>query len=797
MALASIGGWKLAALRYAIRGQRGIHLDNRCFKISDEVREAIHSRKPVVALESTIYTHGFPYPDNVALASHLESTVRVHGGVPATIGVIDGIARVGMGTEELVRLAASAGKDTTLKLSRRDLGFICGMGLSGKTRSGGTTVAGTMLLAHLAGIKVFATGGLGGVHRGGESSLDISADLTELGRTPIAVVSSGCKSFLDIPRTLEYLETQGVGVATFADGRKGHTNFPAFWTRESRVSSPAVVHDEKEAAAMIYAQRSLSITSGLLFANPIPAEHSIPLKQMDGVIATAIREAEQRGATGKDNTPFILRKIKELTSGQSLPANRALIESNVIRGTRVAVELSRLEIESVTARREGKSMYGALGENTTSTSYPILHHKQQLSQNIQPVALTDQSSPFGKTEMVESHADILVAGSLAIDLSCDFTPLASPPNKAEISPQPHTSNPSIISQTIGGVGFNITTAAYLCGTSTRLCSVVGDDLSGRTALEMLCNLGLQTSAVQILGKGTGKRTAHYVAVNDAKRDLVLAMADMAILEDHPGSFANIWEPEITRAKPKWLVVDANWDAETLRKWISSGKASGAGVAFEPVSAEKSTRLFYSSTKHPLEVFPNHQIDIATPNSIELSAMHTAAHEAGMLDRQDWWQIVNSLGIHGSTRDRLVALTSPLLVDRGTPQQSIQLLPFFPCLLTKLGPQGVLLTWLLKPGDERLSSPDAARYILTRSSNGSEVGGVYMRLFPAAEVVPEEDVVSVTGVGDTFLGVMISGLKKGKTLEELVEIAQRGSVMTLKSRESVNPRLGELRKELEN
>lgn len=230
------------------------------------------------------------------MASRLESVVRVNGGrlslsfrdlqyeqstvvlvtytstgVPATIGILDGVARVGLDPEELIRLASSAGEATTLKLSRRDLGYVCGLvllpcfacsvsvhrsdftlqRLAGKRFNGGTTIAGTMILAHLAGIKVFATGGLGGVHRGAESSMDISADLTELGRTPVTVISSGCKSFLDISRTLEYLETEGVGVATFADGREGRVDFPAFWSRESGVKSPMVLHNEREAAAVI------------------------------------------------------------------------------------------------------------------------------------------------------------------------------------------------------------------------------------------------------------------------------------------------------------------------------------------------------------------------------------------------------------------------------------------------------------------------------------------------------------------------------------------------------------------
>jgi pseudouridine-5'-phosphate glycosidase/pseudouridine kinase len=225
--------------------------DPRVFRVSEEVEEAVQSRRPVVALETTIYTHGFPYPDNVALAALLESVVRKNGGVPATIGVLNGVARVGLSPEELIELASSDGKTELMKVSRRDLPYITGLGLTGRKINGGTTIAGTMVLAHMAGIEVFGTGGLGGVHRGGEHTMDVSADLTELGRTGVTVISSGCKSFLDIPRTLEYLETQGAFVGTFADGRSGKIDFPAFWTRESGLKSPTVIQNEKEAAAII------------------------------------------------------------------------------------------------------------------------------------------------------------------------------------------------------------------------------------------------------------------------------------------------------------------------------------------------------------------------------------------------------------------------------------------------------------------------------------------------------------------------------------------------------------------
>lgn len=214
--------------------------------------------------------------------------------------------------------------------------------MTGRKIHGGTTIAGTMLLARLAGIRIFGTGGLGGVHRGGEVSMDVSADLTELGRTRVAVISSGCKGFLDIPRTLEYLETQGCYVSTFSDGRSGNVDFPAFWARDSGVKSPSVVHTEREAAAIILAQERLGIESGLLFANPIPEQYGIPAPEMQAAIEQAVREATEKGYTGSSNTPYILGRLKELTNNSTLAANKALVKANIVRASNIAVELSRL-----------------------------------------------------------------------------------------------------------------------------------------------------------------------------------------------------------------------------------------------------------------------------------------------------------------------------------------------------------------------------------------------------------------------------------------------------------------------
>lgn len=752
-------------------------------KISDEIRQATadgdsEATSPVVALETAIYTHGFPYPDNIALASRLESLVRLNGGIPATIGILNGVARIGFESEELIELCSSAGKSTTMKVSTRDLPYICGLSFTGHKLNGGTTIAGTMALARIAGIKVLATGGLGGVHRGGEKSMDISADLVELGRSPVTVVSSGCKSFLDIPRTLEYLETQGVTVGTFADGREGQVDFPAFWTRDSGVRSPFTIKNETEAAAMMHVRQGFALKPSILFANPIPAEHSIAKEKMDNVIAEAVREAEAAGVAGHQNTPFILKRIRELTEGESVSVNQALVEANVVRGTRIAVEFAKLDGQKQ-AKKNGQEI--SQDVRSVESGYSVALPRSRITATAASVHHEQESS---------HRADVLVAGSLAIDTCCDYTPPKG--STREETPQASTSNPASISHSLGGVGQNIATAIHYLGTSVQLSTAIGTDAAGTTALEMIGHRALQTAGIR---KVDG-RTAQYVAINDAKKNLVLAMADMNILEKARLDFEGTWKPQLDSVAPKWVVVDANWDPETLWKWLSAGKAAGAKVAFEPVSVAKSKRLFSKSSIRGLAPLPDNLISLATPNAMELASMHTAAQESELFDRADWWRIIDSMGMSSSgSRDKLVSMTTAALVDRGIPQQAIQLLPFLPTILTKLGDQGVLMTQLLPPQDPRLTAAASAPYILSRSMDDSAmIGGIYMRLFPPAEIVPDEHVVSVNGVGDTFLGVVMAGVAKDKPndLFHLVEVAQRASVMTLKSEESVSPQIATLR-----
>ncbi|KGO65698.1 Pseudouridine-5'-phosphate glycosidase [Penicillium italicum] len=787
-----------AALRSGLRGTqlssaRRYHglAQSKFFKVSEEVRDAVATGKPVVALETTIYTHGFPYPDNIALAALLESVVRANGGVPATIGILGGVAKVGLSTEELIELASTAQNKSALKVSRRDLGYICGMGMVGKPMYGGTTISGTMILSELAGIKIFGTGGLGGVHRGGENSMDISADLTELGRTPVTVISSGCKSFLDIPRTLEYLETEGVCVGTFADGRDGPVDFPAFFTRESGIRSPRVIQNEAEAAAIVEspdAQSKLPVSSGIHFANPVPLKHSIPKAEMDLVIEEAIRLSHVEGYHGSDNTPFVLAKIKELSGGKSVVANRALVESNVKRATLVAVELAKLEQADLgTGSRHMPSIPGvALPSQVAS----------QVEDIPEPASTEEPIAPTLK-------ADVVVAGSLAIDLSCDYTPFGD--ELTQVAPVPHTSNPAIIGQSLGGVGHNVAVAANYVGSKVLFCSVVADDLSGRAALSTLEKEGLSTAGIQVLPATPSTRTAQYIAINDIKKDLLVAMADMGIVElpESQLDFDGFWEPLLERTKPNWVVVDANWRPDVIAKWSAVARKHGARVAFEPVSTAKSRRLFGIDGKStgaaigPNKIVPDNAISLACPNSLELAAMYTAARESLIFESPEWWHIINSMNMSPTgSRERLIAITSLSLVDEGLPQQTVQLLPFIPCIVTKLGGAGALLTQLLPPGDPRLTDPESAPYILARAWPGSDVpfGGVYMRLFSPDTILGAEDIVSVNAAGDTLLGVVVAGLAKDPSvrIEDVIPIAQEASRKTLASAGGVSEKLVELR-----
>lgn len=298
--------------------------------IAPEVAAALEAGQPVVALESTIISHGMPYPQNVEMAQTVEAIIREEGAVPATIAIMDGKYKIGLSEADLERLATE--KDVA-KVSRRDLALILA-----QKKIGATTVATTMIGAHLAGIPFFVTGGIGGVHRGYEETLDVSADLEELAQTPVTVICAGAKSILDLPRTLEYLETKGVPVLGYQTDV-----LPAFYTSKSPYKLNSRVDSVQEIAHMNKVSHELGLTAGTLVVNPIPTEYELDADYIDGIIAQAVVEAEEAGITGKDMTPFLLGKIVDLTDGESLKANIQLVYNNAKVGARIAKAYSQLE----------------------------------------------------------------------------------------------------------------------------------------------------------------------------------------------------------------------------------------------------------------------------------------------------------------------------------------------------------------------------------------------------------------------------------------------------------------------
>lgn len=298
--------------------------------IKDEVKSALEMGKPVVALESTIISHGMPYPRNIETALKVEEIVRSGGAVPATVAVLHGRLKVGLVEDEIEYMGKSRG---IVKASRRDIPF-----LLAKKMDGATTVAATMLIAAMAGIKIFVTGGIGGVHRGAQQTFDISADLEELAHTNIAVICAGAKSILDIGLTLEYLETRGVPVVGYKTDE-----FPAFYTRRSGFNVDYRVDSSRELALALKLKWGLGLDGGVVVANPIPLQYEMDYDKINSAIKNALAEADEKGVKGKDVTPFLLSKIKDITGGDSLESNIRLVYNNAAVGAELALELSRLQ----------------------------------------------------------------------------------------------------------------------------------------------------------------------------------------------------------------------------------------------------------------------------------------------------------------------------------------------------------------------------------------------------------------------------------------------------------------------
>lgn len=802
----------------------------KLLKISPEVQRALDDRSPIVALESTIITHGLPYPDNLEMATQVEEEIRKKGAVPATMAFIEGIPHVGLNEEQILKLSAL---QKGVKISRRDIGHVVA-----KKLSGGTTIAGTMILAHMAGIRVFATGGLGGVHREGEVTMDVSADLDELARTPVSVVCSGPKSILDIGRTMEYLETKGVAVSTY--GAPG-TNVPGFFTSDSGVPSPYNFDDPRQAAAVILASEAMKLKSGNVFCVPTPKDLEIPKEQIDSIIEKALKTAKNQKITGKEVTPFLLSQIWEATGGQSLKTNVGFVKNNASMAAQISVALAKLKRASTPP-----SNLKANGANGTKPT-PAMNHflgpslgvtKSLLAQvdDVPERELEDESnkdavkeSETAQDEFVnlveeeemefdedeEGEFEDLAEQQEGYDPSGLFAPKTYKSNRPRMVPPPvpepqdkvdamvvggfavdstchlssnenimHTSTPGTVYSSTGGVGHNIALASTYSGARrkilTRLVSQVGSD--GQAVLDKIKQENPYFDTTGILVNNEA-RTARYIAMHDSKGELQMACADMEDLEklscDHI-------QKELERGQPMAVFFDGNIGPEQMATTIKYTKVEGRGrqdigdpiVGFEPTSVTKAKKL---AQVPDLQVWPKPSVDLTTPNILELKALHDSFKEAGLFDdKVNYYPLWKKLDLDSGRFDaqlKKFCRANPQVGDIiGTKAvaHAIRLLPYIPYVFVKMGDRGVLavhLVFNVKKGKAFIHAPlqTFSGDPIAGFVHGNPEWGVLVQHYPALRV-KEDNIRNVNGCGDTLTGMLLNEL--GRDRGWLKNVAKR-------------------------
>lgn len=503
------------------------HKTSSLLRILPEVSNALSENKAVVALESTILAHGLPYPENLHLAEEVSSIIRSKGATPATIALKDGQCRVGLTNEELHDLARSGQENRASKCSTRDIPFTIAKQIQLNDQGfqnqwGATTVASTMKLAHMAGISTFVTGGTGGVHRGGEQTLDISADLMELSRTPVVVVSAGVKSILDIEKTIEVLETFGVPVAAYQTNQ-----MPAFFSPTCGVLAPSQVDSADEVAISYLTSIELGFKHGFLIA--VPNKDPAGL-EVEALIQSTIDEADRLGIRGRDVTPYILKHLAEKSKGESLKSNISLVKQNAAVGAEIAVAISK---------RSKKT--------------------------------TSQHRAFSSASNGVSKKKIIVMGGAVVDIIAKPTP----GNDLILS----TSNPGSVTESDGGVARNIAEVLGRLGSKPFLYTSVGNDSRGRTLIQrMEEDYGITSDRRNVIF--SKNNTATYLAILDAMSDMHVAIADMKSLTEIP------IPDEDVLSEAAFLVLDANAPVESLIKAATLACQSGAKVVFEPTSVPK-------------------------------------------------------------------------------------------------------------------------------------------------------------------------------------------------------------------
>jgi pseudouridine-5'-phosphate glycosidase len=569
-----------------------------------------------VALESTIISHGMPYPKNLEMAKEVEAVVRKHGAVPATVAIIDGVPKAGLTESDLLKLANS-GSGVVLKASTRDIAYACATG-----GTAATTVASTMKLAHLAGISVFATGGIGGVHRGAESTMDISADLLELSRTPVTVVCAGIKSILDIPKSLEVLETNSVPVLSY-----GTSVFPAFYTNDSGIPSPRSVNASADVAHMMNYQRQLGLNSGVLVAvpNPSPANGD----KIQYAINFALTSAKNEGISGAKVTPYVLDKVQQLTGGESLESNIALVLNNARVAANIAVDFANLIKRDSGLRSSGahdndsrppekvyvsnqlavndvkQSAAASVAPDAPTNSTPQTQALSETAVSAAPAtsatpgpspALANTSGTARTHSPSHTQPEIVVVGGAVVDLIGHIATLT----------KLHTSNPGRLSISHGGVGRNIAESLARLGRKVSLATAVADDINGRSLVDGGGDTGIDMSLVKVLSSKsasesgeraptsaqTGHSTAVYNAIHDNHGDLCIGIADMSIFAQvTPEYVQQTLAPAI--AASRVVAVDGNITKEAFAAVVDLCAQYGVPVFFEPTSDHKCLLPFHA------------------------------------------------------------------------------------------------------------------------------------------------------------------------------------------------------------
>ncbi|WWC60072.1 uncharacterized protein I303_102635 [Kwoniella dejecticola CBS 10117] len=785
------------------RGGRGIYnltrgkeLWGNRLVVSEEVQHALETSRPIVALESAIITHGMPYPTNLSTANSLESIIRSKGSIPATIALINGKIHVGLTESELLQLSDPDSNicKGAVKVSRRDLGPAISL-----EKSGGTTVAGTMYIAESLGVKVFVTGGIGGVHRGAENSMDISADLLELGRTPMAVLCAGAKSILDIPRTLEVLETQGVCVASYGDKQ----DFPAFYTPSSGCQSPWRVGDADAAARLIYTQLTLPAKLATLIGVPIPSEHAQAGEEVQKSVEQAVRESVEQGIDkrGKEVTPWLLKRVGELTGGKALGLNVNLIENNARIGAEVAVKLSELyRLESQSGGKGNALNY--------FYSSPSSHTAHQSTKTNKIVKLTQSPNAKIPTPIDAENLPpprVLVFGSAAIDLtSTSPLPLV-----------PRTTTPGTVFVSPGGVGRNIAEAAQnlLPSHTVQLISSYGtnstanpnfhrhrtpsDDAASTNAVHQnmdepdsfgkllmleLAASGLRTDG--LIGKN-GRSTAVCSLTLEKNGDLVAGVADMGIVETlDPSKVESI----IRDQQPKLIVFDCNLTEEVIGVVLRVSQELKIPTMCDPTSLPKIPRL--SSALIPLlppTPKSSRPLTHISPNILELDHLYQKLVLDNNSDEveQISWEYINSLALDSTWRNLIDNFTQKeargWMKEQGIIPKMIKLLPFVESFWLKVSSRGLIHFALSHDSHE---DPGSRNNSVSYRLGGIHQGkSLVLTHYPSPDI-DQEEIISTTGAGDTLVGGIVAGLVNGGSTNEWVAQALEGVKKSLKSRRAI-------------